>query len=165
MNVRGVYTLAVVVATILSVLQLFLPWISLDIEVPILGSIGSATRYGYDGDGLITLLVGVIALGFAAYLWSDLSAKAFGLVAVFNGCLGALILAIAVVNIADSERALGDAQQQIGIDLEALVGIDLDNATSIESGIYVAIAAGAVLAVSSVGAWIAYRNGAAEPPD
>lgn len=162
MNIRAGYTLAVVIATILSILQLFLPWMSLDIEVPILGSIGSATRYGYDGDGLITLLVGVIALGFAAYLCSDASTKAFRLVTVFNGCLGALIVAIAVVNIVDSERALGDAQQQIGIDLQALVGIDLDNATSVESGIYVAIAAGAVLAVSSVGAWIAHRSAVTE---
>ena len=165
MNTRAAYTLAVGVAAGLCVLQVFLPWMSLDVEVPILGSIGNVTRYGYEGDGVIVLLVGVLALGFAAYLWSDRSAKAFQLVTVFNGCLGALIVAIAVVNLVDSERALGDAQQQLGIDLEALVGIDLDNATNIEAGVYVAIAAGVVLAVASLGAGIAHRSGAAETPD
>lgn len=159
MNIRVGYTLSVAVAAILSVLQVFLVWISLDIRVPILGSIGTADRYGYDGDGVIVLLVGALALGFGAYLWIDRSAKAFRLVTIFNACLGALIVATALVNLVDSQRALGDAQQQIGIDVEALVGIDLGNATSAEAGIYVAIASGALLAAASVGAWVAEVRG------
>lgn len=165
MNIRIAYTLSVAAAAILSVLQLFLVWISLEVRVPILGSIGGADRYGYDGDGVIVLLVGIMALGFAAYLWLDRSAKAFRLVTIFNGFLGALIMATAVVNLADSQRALGDAEQQVGIDLEALVGIDLGNATSAESGIFVAIASGAVLAVTSVGAWVAQVRGRTDSAD
>ena len=155
MNTRAIYTFSVGVAAILSILQLFLVWISLEVRVPILGSLGSAERYGYDGDGVIVLLVGLLALGFAAYLWIDRSGKAFRLVTIFNACLGALIVATALVNLLDSQRALGDAQQQVGIDLDALVGIDLGNATSAEAGIYVAIASGALLAAASIGAWVA----------
>ena len=155
MNTRAIYTFSVGVAAILSILQLFLGWISLEVRVPILGSLGSAERYGYDGDGVIVLLVGLLALGFAAYLWIDRSGKAFRLVTIFNACLGALIVATALVNLLDSQRALGDAQQQVGIDLDALVGIDLGNATSAEAGIYVAIASGALLAAASIGAWVA----------
>jgi len=114
---------------------------------------------------VIVLLVGLLALGFAAYLWIDRSAKAFRLVTIFNGCLGALIVATALVNLVDSQRALGDAQQQIGIDLNALVGIDLGNATSAEAGIYVAIAGGALLAAASVGAWVAQVRGLTESAD
>ena len=37
MNIRVGYTLSVAVAAILSVLQIFLVWISLEVRVPILG--------------------------------------------------------------------------------------------------------------------------------
>ncbi len=159
MKIRAGYALSVGAAAILSVVQLFLVWISLEVKVPIFGLIGQADRYGYDGDGVVVLLVGLLALGFAAYLWVDRSAKAFLLVTIFNGCLGALIVATALVNLVDSQRALGDAQQQLGIDVEALVGIDLGDATNAEAGIYVAIAGGALLAGTSVGAWIAQVRG------
>ena len=162
MNVRAAYTAAVAVAAGLCVLQVFLPWMSLDLRVPILGSIAEVTRYGYQGDGLITLLVGMIALGFVAYLWSDRSRKAFRLVATFNVCLGALIVATALVNLVDSERGLGGAQQDIGIDLEALIGLDLSEVTKTGPGVYVAIAAGAVLALASLAAGFVHRSEAAD---
>ena len=162
MNVRAAYTAAVAVAAGLCVLQVFLPWMSLDLRVPILGSIAEVTRYGYQGDGLITLLVGAIALGFVAYLWSDRSGKAFRLVAIFNVCLGALIVATALVNLVDSERGLGGAQQNIGIDLEELIGLDLSEVTKTEAGVYVAIAAGVVLAVASLAAGFVHQSAAAD---
>jgi len=125
MLIRLPYTLSVVLACVLAVVAAFLPWISLDVQLPLLGSIGTITRYGYEGDGIITLLLGLLAAGFTAYLWVDRNAGAFRVITLFNAFVGAVILATALVNLSDSQRALGDAQQQLGVDLEVLVGIDL----------------------------------------
>ncbi len=57
MHIRLIYTIAVAVAGLLALLATFLPWVSLDVEISLLGSsgsIGTITRYGYDGDGVIT---------------------------------------------------------------------------------------------------------------
>lgn len=157
MLVRLLYTLSVVLACALAIVATFLPWVSLDVELPLFGSIGTITRYGYDGDGIITLLLGLLAAGFAAYLWVDRNAGAFRLVTLFNAFLGAVIFATALVNLSDSERALGDAQQQLDVDLEILVGIDLQSLVDTGAGIYVTIAAGAILTVASLLALSAHR--------
>lgn len=157
MLIRLPYTLSVVVACVLAVVAAFLPWVSLDVQLPVLGSIGIITRYGYEGDGIITLLLGVLAAGFAAYLWIDRSARVFRLVALFNAFVGAVILAIALINLSDSQRALGDAQQQLDVDLEVLVGIDLQRLVDTGAGIYVAIAAGAILTLASLLTFSAHR--------
>ncbi len=159
MLVRLLYTLSVVLACVLAVLAAFLPWVSLDVELPILGSLGTITRYGYDGDGVITLLLGLLAAGFAAYLWFERSAAAFRLITLFNAFLGAIIFAIALVNLFDSQRALGDAQQQLNVDLETLVGVDLQSLVDTGEGIYITIAAGAILTLASLIAFSAHRFG------
>ena len=157
MFIRLIYVISVALASSLAVLAAFLPWVSLDVELPIFGSIGTITRYGYDGDGIITLLLGLLAVGFAAYLWFERNAAAFRLITLFNAFLGALILAIALVNLADSQRALGDAQQQLDVDLEILIGIDLQSLVDTREGIYITIAAGAVLTLASLLAFSAQR--------
>jgi len=157
MLIRLPYTLSVVLACVLAVVAAFLPWVSLDVQLPVLGSIGTITRYGYEGDGIITLLLGLLAAGFTAYLWIDRSAGVFRLVALFNAFVGAVIFATALVNLLDSQRALGDAQQQLGVDLEVLVGIDLQRFVDTGAGIYITIAAGAILTVASLVAFSAHR--------
>jgi hypothetical protein len=154
---RLTYTAAVVVACVLAVAAAFLPWFSLDARVPLLGSLGTITRYGYEGDGIITLLLGVLAVGCVAFLWREGNAAAFRLVTLFNAFLGAIIFATALVNLSDSERGLGDAQSQLDIDLSTLVGVDLQSLADTGEGIYVAIAAGTILAVASLGAFAAHR--------
>ena len=159
MLIRLIYTIAVALAGFLAMLATFLPWVSLDVELPLLGSIGTITRYGYDGDGVITLLLGLLAAGFAAYLWFERSAAAFRLVTLFTAFLGALIFAIALVNLFDSQRALGDAQRQLNVDLVTLVGVDLQSLVDTGEGIYITIAAGAILTLASLIAFSAHRFG------
>jgi hypothetical protein len=152
MLIRLIYAIAVAVAGSLALLATFLPWVSLDVELRLLGfrgSIGTITRYGYDGDGVITLLLGLLAAGFAAYLWFERSAAAFRLVTLFNVFLGALMFAIALVNLVDSERAVGDALQQLDVNLTLAVDTG--------EGIYIAIAAGAILTLASLIAFSAHR--------
>ncbi len=152
MLIRLIYTIAVAVAGLLALLATFLPWVSLDVEISLLGirgSIGTITRYGYDGDGVSTLLLGLLATGFAAYLWFERSAAAFRLVTLFTAFLGALMFAIALVNLVDSERAVGDALQQLDVNLNLAVDTG--------EGIYIAIAAGAILALASLVAFSAHR--------
>ncbi len=154
MHIRLIYTIAVAVAGLLALLATFLPWVSLDVEISLLGisgSIGTITRYGYDGDGVITLLLGLLAAGFAAYLWFERSAAAFRLVTLFNIFLGALMFAIGLVNLVDSERAVGDALQQLDVNLTLAVDTG--------EGIYIAIAAGAILTLASLVAFSAHRFG------
>ncbi len=154
MHIRLMYAIAVAVAGLLSLLAIFLPWVSLDVEISLLGisgSIGTITRYGYDGDGVITLLLGLLAAGFAAYLWFERSAAAFRLVTLFNIFLGALMFAIGLVNLVDSERAVGDALQQLDVSLTLAVDTG--------EGIYIAIAAGAILTLASLSAFFAHRFG------
>jgi hypothetical protein len=154
MPIRLIYMIAVAVAGSLALLATFLPWVSLDVELRLLGfrgSIGTITRYGYDGDGVITLLLGLLAAGFAAYLRFERSAVIFRLVTLFNAFLGALIFAIALVNLVDSERAVGDALQQLDVNLTFAVDTG--------EGIYIAIAAGAILALASLIAFSAHRFG------
>lgn len=162
MLIRLTYTISVVLACCLAVVAAVLPWSSLHVEVPILGSIGTVTRYGYEGDGIITLLLALLAVGFAAYLWFDRGGATFRLVTLFNTFVGAVIFATALVNLFDSQRALGDAQRQLGVNLEALVGIDLQDLMDTGEGIYVAIAAGAILTVASILAFSAHRFAPAE---
>lgn len=154
MLIRLIYTIAVAIAGSLAMLATFLPWVSLDVELRLLGfggSIGTITRYGYDGDGVITLLLGLLAAGFAAYLWFERSAATFRLVILFNVFLGALMFAIALVNLVDSERAVGDALQQLDVNLTLAVDTG--------EGIYIAIAAGAILTLASLIAFSAHRFG------
>ncbi len=154
MLIRLIYAVSVAVAGSLALLATFLPWVSLDVELRLLGfrgSIGTITRYGYDGDGVITLLLGLLAAGFAAYLWFERSAATFRLVTLFNALLGALMFAIALVNLVDSERAVGDALQQLDVNLTLAVDTG--------EGIYIAIAAGAILALASLIAFSAHRFG------
>ncbi len=152
MLIRLIYTIAVALAGALAMLAIFLPWVSINVELSLLGisgSIGTITRYGYDGDGVITLLLGLLAAGFAVYLWFERSAATFRLVTLFNVFLGALVFAIALVNLFDSERAVGDALQQLDVNLTLAVDTG--------EGIYIAIAAGAILALASLVALSAHR--------
>ena len=154
MLIRLIYAIAVALAGSLALLATFLPWVSIDVELSLLvfrGSIGTITRYGYDGDGVVTLLLGLLAAGFAAYIWFGRSAATFRLVTLFNAFLGALIFAIALVNLVDSERAVGDALQQLDVDLTLAVDTG--------EGIYIAIAAGAILTMASLIAFSAHRYG------
>ena len=154
MLIRLMYAIAVALAGSLALLATFLPWVSIDVELSLLvfrGSIGTITRYGYDGDGVVTLLLGLVAAGFAAYIWFESSAATFRLVTLFNAFLGALIFAIALVNLVDSERAVGDALQQLDVDLTLAVDTG--------EGIYIAIAAGAILTMASLIAFSAHRYG------
>ncbi len=152
MLIRLIYTIAVALAGSLALLAIFLPWVSLDVELNLLGfrsSIGTITRYGYDGDGVITLLLGLLAAGFAAYIWFERSAAAFRLVTLFNVFVGALMFAIGLVNLVDSERAVGDALEQLDVNLTLAVDAG--------EGIYIAIAAGAILTLASLIAFFAHR--------
>ncbi len=154
MLIRLIYAIAVALAGSLALLATFLPWVSIDVELSLLvfrGSIGTITRYGYDGDGVVTLLLGLLAAGFAAYIWFERSAATFRLVTLFNAFLGALIFAIALVNLVDSERAVGDALQQLDVDLTLAVDTS--------EGIYIAIAAGAILTLASLIAFSAHSFG------
>ena len=154
MLIRLIYTIAVAFAGSLAMLAIFLPWVSINVELSLLGfssSIGTITRYGYDGDGVVTLLLGLLAAGFAAYLWFERSAAAFRLVTLFNVFLGALLFAIALVNLVDSERAVGDALEQLDVNL--ILAVDTGE------GIYTAIAAGAMLSLASLAAFSVHRFG------
>src|SRR3972149_11165717 len=107
MLVRLLYSLSVVLACVLAVVAAFLPWVSLDVKLPLLGSIGTITRYGYEGDGIITLLLGVLAAGFTAYVWVDRNAGVFRLVALFNAFVGAVTFAPALVTLLASHAPRG----------------------------------------------------------
>ena len=179
MLIRLIYAIAVALAGSLAVLAAFLPWVSVNVELPRVlelpilpitvelpataSSIGTVTQYGYEGDGIITLILGLLAVGSTAYLWIERNAVAFRLATLFNAFLGALIFAIALVNLSLSQRAMGDAQRQLGVDLEALVGIDLQSFVDTGAGIYVTIAAGAVLTVASLLAFSTHRFALAGP--
>jgi hypothetical protein len=61
------------------------------------------------------------------------------------------MFAIALVNLVDSERAVGDALQQLDVNLTLAVDTG--------EGIYVAIAAGAILTLASLITFSAHRFG------
>ncbi len=163
MPTRLTYTISVAVACCLAVVATFLPWTSLNVKLPFVGSIGTVTRYGYEGDGIITLLLALLAAGFAAYVWFDRGAAAFRLVTLFNTSVGAVILTTALVNLFDSQRAIGNAQQQLGVDLDAFLGIDSDSLMDTGAGVYVTVAAGAIITVTSLLAFAAHRFAPGEP--
>ncbi len=169
MPIRWTYTGAIAISAVLAVVSAFLSWAS--VTVPILGQVRTARFYGYETDGIIVLLLGLLAAGVAAYLWYDRGTSAFRLGTLFTAFLGALIFAIALINLVDSERAVGSAQSKLGIDPEQIIGIDLPRLFGIDlgidleqlvdvdagAGIYVAIAAGILAAAASLAALAAER--------
>ena len=159
MPIRWTYTGAVALSAFLAVLSAFLSWGSLSITAPFLGQVASITRYGYESDGIIVLLLGLLAAGAAAYLWYDQGISAYRLGTLFTAFLGALIFAIALINLLDSERAVGSAQSKLGLAPELVAGVELGQFVDIDAGvgIYVAIAAGLLTAAASLAAFAAER--------
>ncbi|MBI1885716.1 MAG: zinc ribbon domain-containing protein [Chloroflexi bacterium] len=158
MTVRTAYTILVGLTCALAIAGAFLPWASLDL--PLLASI---TRSGYQGDGLITLLLGIMAAGFAGYLWFQ-PGPGSRLIPMFTAFLGVLVFAIAVINYVDTERSTGALERELkssvsdpfGLGLPELVDVDLDSLVDTGSGVYVTMVAGAILALASGAAFAAY---------
>ena len=144
MALRLLYTLSATVAAALTVLAALLVWASL--RVPLLGTV---TRYGWQGDGIITLLLGLLGLAFALNTWVERRPATFRLTALFTAFLGALIFATALVNLLDTERAVGAAQDDLGVNLSRLIGLDLQSFVDAGEGVFVAIAAGLLLTAGS----------------
>lgn len=144
MILRLLYTVCAATAAALTVVAAVLAWASL--KVPLLGA---ATRYGWEGDGIITLLLGLLGLAFALYTWVERRPSTFRLTALFTAFLGALIFAVALVNLLDSERAVAGAQSKLGVDLDRLIGLDLEGLVETGAGVYAAIGAGLLLTLGS----------------
>ncbi len=159
MPIRWTYTGAIALSAVLAAVSAFLSWASLAISLPVLGPVGTITRYGYEGDGIIVLLLGLLAAGVAAYLWYDRGTSAYRLGTLFTAFLGALVFAIALINLLDSERAVGSAQSKLGIDPGQIAGLELGQFVNVDAGagIYVAIAAGVLAAAASLAALAAER--------
>ena len=144
MALRLFHTTSAAVAAALTVVACVQTWASL--RVPL---VGTASRHGWEGDGLITLFLGLLALVFALYTWVDRQPSAFRLIAPFTAFLGILIFATALINLLDTERAVGAAQAELGLDLDRLIGLDLQRFVDTGEGVYVAIAAGLLLTAAS----------------
>ncbi len=155
MGLRVLYTACVGTAAGLTVLAVFTKWASLD--VPLLGE---ASQRGWEGDGMITLLLGLLAFGFAVYTWAERRLSTFRLTASFTGFLGVVIFAIALVNLLDTERSAGAIQDKLGVDLDRLIGLDVQSFVDTGAGVYSAIAAGLLLAVAS---WLAFAAARLRP--
>ncbi|MBI2914184.1 MAG: zinc ribbon domain-containing protein [Chloroflexi bacterium] len=145
MALRLLYTVSALVAAALAALAAVLAWAS--VKVPL---VGTATRYGWEGDGIITMLLALVALPFVANTWLERRPSALRLTALFTAFLGALVFVIALINRLDTERAAGALQSKLGVDLDRLIGINVDNLVRAKEGSYVALAAGVVLAAGSL---------------
>ena len=158
MALRLLYTGSAAAAAVLTIVAAFLAWASLSVTVPLLTNVSKANRYGWEGDGIITLILGVLALAFALYTWVERRPSAFLWSALFNALLGALIFATALVNLVDTERAVGAAQSKLDIgSLISSFGFEFQDFVTTETGpgVYTAIAAGLLLAVASSAAFVA----------
>ena len=153
MPIRWTYTGAVALSALLAVLSAFLSWasVTITVPVPILGRVRTINFYGYETDGIIVLLLGLLAAGVAAYLWYDPGVSAFRLGTLFTAFLGALIFAVALISLLDTERAVGSTQRKLGLGLEQFLDIDAG------AGIYIAMAAGLLAAAASLAAFAAQR--------
>ncbi len=145
MPLRLVYTVSALAAAALAALAAVLAWAS--VKVPL---VGTAIRYGWEGDGIVTLLLALVALAFVAYTWLERRPSTLRLTTLFTAFLGALVFAIALINRLDTERAAGSIQSKLGVNLDRLIGIDLDRLVAAEEGSYLAAAAGLVLAGGSL---------------
>ena len=145
MALRLLYTVSALAAAALAALAAFLAWAS--VKVPL---VGTATRYGWEGDGIITMLLALVALPFVANTWLERRPATFRLTALFSAFLGALVFVIALINRLDTERAAGSLQSKLGVDLDRLIGLDVNGLVDAQEGSYVALAAGLVLAAGSL---------------
>jgi hypothetical protein len=123
---QGIVLLAGAAAVIVAA---FLPWASVDF----LGE--SISKAGTDGDGVITVVFGIaaavfgfLALGAARRRWHAITALV----------LAALVVIIAVIDIADIKSRFGDGTS--GIDVEVTIGI----------GLWLTLAGGLAAAVGAV---------------
>jgi len=149
MALRLFHTGSVAVAAVLTVLACVQVWASLTVPF-----VGTVRRYGWEGDGIIVLVLGQLALAFALYTWVERRPSTFRLVTLFSAFLGGLIFVTALVNLLDSERAVGSAQSELGLNLEGFLGLDFQSFVDTGEGVYVAIAAGFLLAATSSAAFV-----------
>ena len=149
MALRLFHTGSVAVAAVLTVLACVQVWASLTVPF-----VGTVRRYGWEGDGIIVLVLGQLALAFALYTWVERRPSTFRLVTLFSAFLGGLIFVTALVNLLDSERAVGSAQSELGLNLKGFLGLDFQSFVDTGEGVYVAIAAGFLLAATSSAAFV-----------
>jgi hypothetical protein len=118
-------------AAIAAVIGALLPWARINLAV---GDSGlTATVNGTEGDGVITLVLGVALGGMAVLALATRRSTVAGVVAVI---VGAAIVAIAVIDIVDVNRAAGDVSPVVEV--------------SVGAGLWVTLVAGAVGLIGGV---------------
>lgn len=122
-----------IAGAIAAIVAAFLPWISATAVFA-----GSLSRNGLDGDGQITIVLGVVAVVLAVVALRGQPAPLAALVIVAG--LGALIAVIGVIDYVDARNRIGD----LTVEERQLVAI------SIGAGLYLTIAAGVAVVVGAV---------------
>ena len=122
-----------IAGAIAAIVAAFLPWISATAAF-----VGSESRNGLDGDGQITIVLGLAAVVLAAVALRRQPAPLAALVIVAG--LGALIAVIGVIDYVDAKNRIGD----LTAEERPLVAI------SIGVGLYLTIAAGIAVVVGAV---------------
>ena len=127
------YFWLVVAGAVAAIVAAFLPWISATAAF-----VASESRNGLDGDGQITIVLGVAAAVLAVVALRGHPAPLAALVIVAG--LGALIAVIGVIDYVDARNRIGD----LTAEERQLVAI------SIGAGLYLTIAAGIAIIVGAV---------------
>ena len=127
------YFWLVIAGAVVAIVAAFLPWITATAAF-----VGSVSRNGLDGDGQITIVLGVAAVVLAVVALRGHSAPLAALVIVAG--LGALIAVIGVIDYVDAKNRIGD----LTAEERQLIAI------SIGVGLYLTIAAGIAVVVGAV---------------
>jgi uncharacterized oligopeptide transporter (OPT) family protein len=127
------YFWLVIGGAVAAIVAAFLPWITATAAF-----VGSVHRNGLDGDGQITLVLGVAAVVLAVVALRGNPAPLAALVIVAG--LGALIAVIGVIDYVDAKNRIGD----LTAEERRLIAI------SIGAGLYLTIAAGIAVVVGAV---------------
>ncbi len=104
-------TMIVLIGALVVVIGSFLAWASVSVE-----GFGSESVGGMDGDGTITLIVGLAAAAFALFLKGR--ARMIGVIVA-----GAIIVLVSIIDIVDVGRAAGELGGLPGVDVSVGFGL------------------------------------------
>jgi hypothetical protein len=137
---RLVGGMVVLVAALLIIIGSILPWAQLE------GDFVKISKNGTEGDGVLTLIAGIIILIMGLLM---LTLESYGVAVIFAALGGLGCVAVAVIDLADlSSRTSGIAGEFLDIKAGA--------------GIYMVLAAGAIVVVGAVSGRIGAPRKAAE---
>lgn len=113
--------LAMGVLGVLTFIAAFLPWASISIDMAGFSQSESVSGTGDGNDGVLTLLLGLIAGGFGvAYVLKGILGK---VAAIVSAVAGAIITLIAIIDIADISDAGGAFEGFGGLDVSVGIGL------------------------------------------